>query len=73
MLPQIYKYAILVNYNTLPVDSKLGTAVFLSVLGDKDSPASISLTEPTLFALLSWLKAESDPHILIYTYESNPQ
>ena len=71
ILSRIYKYAILVAYNTQPVSPKLGTAVFLNVQGDTEPAASISLPEPTLFALLSWLTAEADPHILIYEYETD--
>ena len=69
----IFKYAILVGYNTKPVSPKSGTAVFLNVHGDTEPAASVSIPEPTLFSLLSWLKAEADPHILIYDHETDTQ
>ncbi|MBP3729681.1 MAG: hypothetical protein J6H18_05405 [Lachnospiraceae bacterium] len=66
-----FKYAVLINYNTNPVDPALGSAVFLNVQTDKNPDGSIGVRESTIFALLQWLNPESDPHILIYSYEAH--
>ena len=65
-----FKYAVLIQYNTSPIDPALGSAIFLNVATDQDSNGSIGARESTLFALLQWLTPESDPHILIYSYEA---
>ena len=64
--PDIYKYAIQVNYNAPEADRALGTSVFLNVTAGTPTDGSIGLKEATLFSLLQWLSPEAAPHILIY-------
>ena len=73
VMSDAFKYALLIQYNTSPVDPALGTAIFLNVQTDQDSNGSIGTRESTLFALLQWLTPEGDPHILIYPYEAFPE
>nr|MBQ6242392.1 hypothetical protein [Lachnospiraceae bacterium] len=70
VMKDAFKYALLIQYNTAPVDPALGTAIFLNVQTDQESTGSIGTRESTLFALLQWLTPEGDPHILIYPYEA---
>ena len=68
---EAFQYAILIQYNTKPVNPDLGTAVFLNVSTDARADASISTNVPTLFGLLKWLDPTKEPHILIYAYETD--
>lgn len=70
VMSEAFQYALLVQYNTSPVDPALGTAIFLNSQTDQDSGGSVSMLKPALFSLLQWLKPDSDPHILIYAYET---
>lgn len=63
----LYKYAVVVEYNTGPIVRGAGSAIFLHVWKDKDTATAgcIALEEDHVKQILSWLNAEQNPVILI--------
>ncbi len=63
----LYKYTIVVEYNTGPVVRGAGSAIFLHVWRDKDTPTAgcVALAESHVKEIMSRLDASRSPVILI--------
>jgi L,D-peptidoglycan transpeptidase YkuD (ErfK/YbiS/YcfS/YnhG family) len=58
-----YRYFAVIDYNTRPVVSGRGSAIFLHVNGAGATAGCVSLPEARLVRLLRWLRPESAPLI----------
>jgi len=63
----LYKYGIVIGYNTDPVIYGKGSAIFLHVWKDKNSPTTgcVAVSEENMFKLLQWLDPTKLPLIII--------
>lgn len=63
----LYKYAIVVEYNTKPVIRGKGSAIFVHVWRGDRSPTAgcIAISEGNIVRLLAWLDADKKPVILL--------
>ena len=68
----LYKYAIVIEYNTDPIVPGKGSAIFLHVWRDDQTPTAgcVAVSEEDLLKLLTWLKADSEP-IIVLTKKEN--
>jgi len=62
-----YKYGIIIEYNTDPVIKGHGSAIFLHVWKEKNSPTAgcVAVSEKNMIKILSWLDPDANPIILI--------
>jgi L,D-peptidoglycan transpeptidase YkuD (ErfK/YbiS/YcfS/YnhG family) len=62
-----YKYGIIIKYNTDPVIKGYGSAIFLHVWKEKNSPTAgcVAVSEKNMIKILSWLDPKADPMIII--------
>lgn len=60
-----YKYGCVINYNTNPITTGKGSAIFMCC-GTNTTNGSIALEENNLLAFLNILNSEKNPHILIF-------
>lgn len=63
----LYKYAIVIEYNTNPVVPGMGSAIFLHVwrAANKPTAGCVAMAEIDLLRLLQWLDARQNPVILL--------
>ena len=63
----LYKYAIVIEYNTDPVVPGMGSAIFLHVWRGAGEPTAgcVALAQAELLRLLQWLDARRNPVILL--------
>lgn len=63
----LYKYAIVIEYNTDPVVKNHGSAIFLHVwAGSRESTEGcVAVSEENILKILSWLNPKAKPFILI--------
>lgn len=62
-----YKYGITVEYNTDPVVAGAGSAIFIHVWKDEDTPTSgcVALSEENILKLIGWLDPAKKPLVFI--------
>ena len=63
----LYKYAIIVEYNTDPVIPGNGSAIFIHVWRAADHPTAgcVAVAEADLLNILGWLKLNDNPQVII--------
>ncbi len=63
----LYKYVIVVEYNTDPVTPGMGSAIFVHVWRGAKKPTAgcVALAEADILRLLQWLDKRQDPVILL--------
>jgi L,D-peptidoglycan transpeptidase YkuD (ErfK/YbiS/YcfS/YnhG family) len=63
----LYEFAVVIEYNTDPVKTGAGSAIFLHVWGGPDSPTAgcVSVDRDKMIQLLKWLDAKKLPKIQI--------
>jgi L,D-peptidoglycan transpeptidase YkuD (ErfK/YbiS/YcfS/YnhG family) len=63
----LYKYGIVVDYNTDPIVAGKGSAIFMHVWRGPDSPTAgcVAMSEDHIRALLKWLDAGKHPVIAL--------
>ena len=63
----LYKYAIVVEYNTDPVVPGMGSAIFLHVWRGANKPTAgcVAVAETDILRLLQWLDKRQNPVILL--------
>lgn len=63
----LYKYAIVVEYNTNPVVPGMGSAIFLHIWREADQPTAgcVAMNEQNILKLLSWLDRDKNPLIIL--------
>lgn len=63
----LYKYAIVIEYNTDPVVPGMGSAIFMHVwrAANKPTAGCVAMAETDLLRLLQWLDAHQNPFILL--------
>ncbi len=63
----LYKYAIVIEYNTDPVIPGMGSAIFMHVWRGADQPTAgcVALAEADVLRFLHWLDARRNPVILL--------
>lgn len=59
-----YKYGIVINYNTKPVDKKVGSSIFLCC-GNASTEGSVVIPEECMKTVMEWLDKDSDTYIFI--------
>jgi L,D-peptidoglycan transpeptidase YkuD (ErfK/YbiS/YcfS/YnhG family) len=59
----LYKYGVVIEYNTDPVVSGLGSAIFLHIWRDSDSPTAgcVAVSEENMLRILRWLDPAKAP------------
>ncbi len=62
-----YKYGIIIEYNTDPVIKRHGSAIFLHVWKENNSPTAgcVAVSEENIIKILSWLDPDTNPIIII--------
>ena len=63
----LYKYAIVIEYNTDPVIPGMGSAIFLHVWRGANKPTAgcVAVAETDILCLLQWLDKRQNPVILL--------
>ncbi|MBI3618052.1 MAG: L,D-transpeptidase family protein, partial [Candidatus Omnitrophica bacterium] len=63
----LYKYAVVIEYNTDPAIPGMGSAIFLHVWRGANKPTAgcVAMAEIDLLRLLQWLDARQNPVILL--------
>lgn len=63
----LYKYGIIIEYNTAPVIQGKGSAIFIHVQRKEGAPTAgcIALSEKNMKHLIKWVKPEKHPVIII--------
>ncbi len=63
----LYKYAVVIEYNTAPIKPGEGSAIFLHIWRDVDSPTAgcVAIDEENIKKLLKWLNKDLHPVILL--------
>ena len=63
----LYKYAVVIEYNANPVVPGMGSAIFLHVWRGANKPTAgcVAMAEIDLLRLLQWLDARQNPAILL--------
>ncbi|MDD2797461.1 MAG: L,D-transpeptidase family protein [Bacteroidales bacterium] len=71
----LYKYGIVIEYNTQPVEKNMGSAIFIHIERAKNSSTDgcVSMPETKLIEILSWLDKKKYPHILLGGLPSVPR
>ncbi len=62
----LYKYGIVIEYNTNPVIKGNGSAIFLHIWRDKNAPTAgcVAVSEKDLMRILGWLNPDAAPLII---------
>lgn len=68
----LYKYAIIVEYNTDPVIPGNGSAIFIHVWRGPGEPTAgcVAMAENDIVKILGWLKRDANPVVLIHVKEA---
>lgn len=68
-----YQYAVVIEYNTInqydPVQkqgNKLGSAIFLHAINNGATDGCVAIKKEDMEEIITWLKKEKNPQILIY-------
>jgi len=63
----LYKYGIVIEYNTNPVIQGRGSAIFFHVWAGKESTTAgcVAVSEEDMIKILAWLKPEALPLIVM--------
>ncbi len=63
----LYKYAVIIDYNTHPVAAGAGSAIFLHIWRDNTSPTAgcVAISQENIVKLLQWLNQSSQPLIVL--------
>lgn len=63
----LYKLGIVINYNTNPVVKHRGSAIFLHIWKDPDTPTAgcVALSEEDIKTIISWLDPDKNPILII--------
>ena len=71
----LYKYAIVIEYNTDPIVPWEGSAIFLHVWRDDKTPTAgcLAVSEENLVKLLMWLKVDNKPIIILIKKENRDE
>ena len=64
---ELYKYAIVIEYNTDPVIPGMGSAIFMHVWRGAGQPTAgcVAVAQAELLRLLQWLDGRQNPVILL--------
>lgn len=64
----LYKYAVVIEYNTDPVVSGMGSAIFMHIWRGAGQPTAgcVATAESDLLNLLHWLDSRRNPVIILY-------
>lgn len=62
-----YKFCMVIEYNTNPVVSGKGSAIFfhLNKTGHESTAGCVAITEENMLRVLNWLDPKSNPHIVM--------
>lgn len=63
--PEAYHYGIAINYNTNPVISGAGSAIFLHCMSGSYTAGCVGIPESDMIFTLEWLNSTSNPCIII--------
>ncbi|MEN6620547.1 MAG: L,D-transpeptidase family protein [Smithella sp.] len=65
----LYKYGIVIEYNTNPVIQGYGSAIFLHIWGGKMIPTAgcVAISEDNIIKILGWLDPKARPLIIMGT------
>lgn len=65
----LYKYGVVIEYNTSPVVKGYGSAIFLHVWGGRDvaTAGCIAISEENILHILEWLNPDAKPMIIMGT------
>lgn len=68
----LYKYCIVIQYNTEPVVKGEGSAIFLHLWSSKLSPTAgcVAVSEKNILKLLRWLDKDKNPVIILGTKDT---
>lgn len=68
----LYKYGIVIEYNTDPIIKGAGSAIFIHVRGGENLPTMgcVALSESDLLKVLDWLDPAAEPLAVLGTRES---
>lgn len=63
----LYKYGVVIEYNTQPVIKGHGSAIFLHVWKEPGATTAgcVAVSEPDILKILSWLNPEANPAVVI--------
>ena len=63
----LYKYGIVIEYNTNPIIKGKGSAIFIHLLRGPDKPTDgcVAINEKNMIELLGWLDPAKKPMILM--------
>lgn len=63
----VYKYCMVIEYNTNPVIKGKGSAIFfhLNKTGNESTAGCVAITEENMIRVLKWLDPKSNPHIVL--------
>ncbi len=63
----LYKYAIVIEYNTDPIVPGKGSAIFLHIWRDDKTPTAgcVALSEENVLKILNWLDSKKAPAIVL--------
>ena len=63
----LYRYGLVIEYNTNPVVKDRGSAIFIHVRRDQGAPTAgcIALSEKDILQVLGWLQPSADPLIIM--------
>lgn len=60
-----YRYVVVVEYNTEPIVSGLGSAIFIHVHKGKPTAGCVAVSEDVMVKILKWLNPAKNPKIII--------
>lgn len=63
---QAYKYGLVINYNTNPVDTSAGAGIFMHCM-DKATSGCVGVPQDIMKTILEWLDKDSNAYIFITT------
>jgi len=68
----LYKYGIVIEYNTDPIIKGAGSAIFIHVRGGENLPTlgCVALSESDLLKILGWLDPAAEPLAVLGTRDS---
>lgn len=63
----LYRYAVVIEYNTDPVVAHMGSAIFMHVwrAADKPTAGCVAMAENDLLKFIAWLDARQNPVIIL--------
>lgn len=63
--PQSYHYGIVINYNTAPIVSYAGSAIFLHCMTGTYTAGCVAIPESDMIYILNWLSSVDNPIVII--------